>query len=100
MATEDQELAHGRRLFQQHCASCHAVEPDRIVVGPSLAGIAVLAENRLEGLDAEGYLTQAILNPEAYLVAGYPNLMPTNFDRRLRSGELDALVVYLMTLEK
>jgi len=100
MATEDQELAHGRRLFQQHCASCHAVEPERIIVGPSLADIAVLAEDRVEGLDANEYLAQAILNPEAYLVAGFPNLMPTNFDRRLRPGELDALLVYLLTLEK
>jgi mono/diheme cytochrome c family protein len=99
-ATEDPELAHGRRLFQQHCASCHAVEPERIVVGPSLAGIAVLAENRIDGLDAEAYLAQAILDPEIYLVEGFPNLMPTNFDRRLRPGELDALLAYLLTLEK
>ena len=95
----DPQVADGRRVFQQHCASCHAVEPDRIIVGPSLAGIATLAESRIEGLDAAEYLTQAILEPEAYMVDGFPNLMPTNFDRRLRPGDLGALLVYLLTLK-
>jgi mono/diheme cytochrome c family protein len=95
----DPQVADGRRIFQQHCASCHAVEPDRIVVGPSLAGIATHGGTRIEGLDASEYLTQAILDPEAYMVDGFPNLMPANFDRRLRPGDLDALLAYLLTLK-
>src|SRR5665811_57307 len=30
----------GATLFASTCASCHSVEPDKVIVGPSLAGMA------------------------------------------------------------
>jgi mono/diheme cytochrome c family protein len=93
------QVARGQRLFTQHCASCHATTADTVIVGPSLAGIASRAAGRVPGVDAAHYLELAILEPESYSVEGFPNLMPTNFGKRLKSDELNALVVYLLTLE-
>lgn len=98
-AAADAQVARGQRLFRQHCASCHATAADTIIVGPSLAGIASSAETRLPGVGAAQYLELAILEPESFVVAGYPNLMPANFGMRLNSNELNALVAYLMALE-
>jgi mono/diheme cytochrome c family protein len=94
----DSQAARGQQLFRQHCASCHATTPD-VIVGPSLAGIGATAATRLPDADAATYLKQAILDPESYLVDGFPNLMPTNFGRRLNDQEVSALVAYLLTLE-
>jgi mono/diheme cytochrome c family protein len=95
----DARLARGQRLFSQHCAACHATTADTIIVGPSLAGIASSAESRLPGVDAAQYLELAILEPESYVVEGFPSLMPTNFGKRLNSHELNALIAYLMVLD-
>jgi hypothetical protein len=64
-----------------------------------LAGIASSAESRLPGVDAAQYLELAILEPERYVVEGFPGLMPTNFGKRLNSRELNALIAYLMALD-
>jgi cytochrome c len=38
-ASADGNAARGSRFFQQGCAACHSLEPDRNVTGPSLAGV-------------------------------------------------------------
>jgi cytochrome c len=40
-ASADGNAARGSRFFQQGCAACHSLEPDRNVTGPSLAGVVV-----------------------------------------------------------
>lgn len=98
-ATLDPQVAEGKRVFSQNCGSCHAIDPDTVIVGPSLAGIAGRAETRLVGVSGRDYLLQSILNPEAYLVEGFDKLMPTDFGKRLTGEELDALLAYLLVLE-
>lgn len=98
-ATLDPQVAEGKRIFSQNCGSCHAIDPDTVIVGPSLAGISGRAESRVVGLSGRDYLQQAILNPEAYLVEGFDKLMPTDFGKRLTGEELDALMAYLLTLK-
>lgn len=98
-ATLEPQVAEGKRIFSQNCGSCHAIDPDTVIVGPSLAGIAGRAENRVAGVSGRDYLQQAILNPEAYLVEGFDKLMPTDFGKRLSGEELDALMAYLLTLQ-
>ncbi len=89
----------GRRLFGQHCASCHVTSGDTVIVGPSLAGIASEAGGRIPGMEARAYLEQSILQPSAYLNPGYNDLMPQTFGQILSTEDLDALISYLFTLE-
>ena len=39
------------------------------------------------------------MQPDAYLVQGYENLMPNNLSKELTGEELDAVVAYLQTLK-
>lgn len=89
----------GRRLFGQHCASCHVTSGDTVIVGPSLAGIASEAGGRIPGMEPRAYLEQSILQPSAYLNSGYNDLMPQTFGQILSTEDLDALISYLFTLE-
>ena len=91
----------GRRalFITQACGSCHTLDDANAVgiVGPSLNEIGAIAETRVPGLDAQNYITQSILQPNAYIVEGYTsNLMPNNYGERLTAEELQALVEYLL----
>ncbi len=97
----------GQELFNQNnlgqgpgCATCHLIEPDKVKIGPSLSGAAARAQTRVEGLSAEEYLHQSILEPNAYVVPGFPsNVMYPNFAEQLTAQDLADLVAYLLTLE-
>lgn len=89
----------GQSLFAIHCASCHSSSGGTAIVGPSLDGISTAAGGRVEGLDAGAYLTQSIVDPSAYLIEGFPDLMPRTFGQVLTSADLDALVSFLLTLK-
>jgi mono/diheme cytochrome c family protein len=89
----------GQAVFNLRCAQCHALTPDTVVIGPSLAGIATRAATRVEGYDAESYIEHSILFPRDYLVDGFVDTMPTNFGKELTSEELTGVVAYLMTLK-
>ena len=89
----------GQAVYTLRCAQCHALTPDTVVIGPSLAGIATRAASRVPGYDTQTYLETSILIPEDYLVDGFANTMPANFGKELTSEEFAALVAYLMTLK-
>ena len=89
----------GQAVYNLRCAQCHALAPDTVVIGPSMAGIATRAETRVEGYDAEAYLERSILVPGDYVVDGFTKTMPTNFGKELTSEELTGVVAYLMTLK-
>lgn len=98
----------GEELFNQTmigegpgCVTCHLLEPDTVKIGPSLYGVATRAETRVEGLDAEAYLRQSILEPNAYGVLGFPyNVMYQDFADQISEDELTDLVAYLLTLRE
>jgi cytochrome c2 len=89
----------GQAVYKLRCAQCHALTPDTIVIGPSMAGIATRAGNQVAGYSAEEYIETSILNPKKYLVEGFTDTMPTNFGKDLTSEELTAVIAYLMTLK-
>jgi len=97
----------GEQLFKKStvgttagCKTCHSLEPGAVIVGPSLAGIASRAGNLVSGVSAEDYLRQSILEPDAYLVKGYPaSVMPKVWGEQLSEEQVNGLVEYLLTLK-
>jgi cytochrome c5 len=97
--TPDPFILQGQAVFNARCATCHALVPDTIIIGPSLYGIATRAETRVNGQSAEEYITMSVLRPGDYVVEGFNNVMITNLAKELTSEELNALVAFLMTLK-
>ncbi|MCB9435604.1 MAG: cytochrome c [Anaerolineales bacterium] len=94
------DAGRGQILFSTHCATCHAVKGDRIVVGPSLDGIATRASKRVLDLSAEDYIRESILYPDNYLVDSFQaGSMQQNFGSTLTSEDVNYLIAYLLTLK-
>jgi mono/diheme cytochrome c family protein len=100
LAGEDARVAHGRQLFGQHCASCHSLERDTIIKGPSLWGIADRAWHRIPGLTPQQYIRNSVLDPSELVVDGFQDVMQKNLAEMLSSDDLDALEAFLMTFEE
>ena len=89
----------GTEVYTRHCAACHLLTPDDVKVGPSFHGIGDKAGKRVPGQDVRTYLLTSVLNPSAYLVEGFDDLMTKGLAKELTSEELDAVVAYLQTLK-
>ena len=96
--------AHGEQLFkgqvdgQYPCSVCHTLTPGKILVGPSLAGIATTAATRISGHTAEQYLRESILTPKAFTVPGFQSgIMPSDFAREMNDQQLADLIAFLLT---
>jgi len=97
--------ARGQQLFDTlqpdasvTCSTCHHTDSEEPLVGPGLLNVGERAENRVSNRAAAQYLYDSITNPSAYVVDGYPNVMPTNWGKVFSDDELDDLIAYLMTL--
>lgn len=96
--------AHGETIFRSGingappCIGCHALASGGFSLGPAMIGISQRAAQRVEGLDATGYITESILQPDVYLVPGYRSLMYTDYRSHLSEQDLDDLIAYLLTL--
>ncbi len=87
-------------MFDAYCSRCHGTSGETVIVGPSLAGIATRGSERIEGMDAQAYIRNSILDPSAYTVAGFPEgVMPGTLKDELTAEQLDAVVAYLLTLK-
>lgn len=96
---DDPVAARGFDIFQDNCTSCHSLEPEKVIVGPSLMGVGSRAATRMDGLNAREYIQLSIKKPDEYIVDGFSNLMPKNISQVFSSEELDALVTFLLTLK-
>src|SRR5574337_1778260 len=87
-----EEIFHGKGT----CEVCHAIGR-KGTRAPDLAGVGARAATRKPGMSAKAYLLESLLDPGAYLVEGYPNIMP-KVDRPpigLNRSELWAVVAFL-----
>ncbi|MBI5962201.1 MAG: hydrogenase iron-sulfur subunit [Chloroflexi bacterium] len=83
------------------CRICHSLEKDEVIIGPSFYGIADRAGDRVPGLTAEEYLHQSIVDPNAFVVPGFPEgQMIQNFGKILTEEEINDLVAFLMTMKE
>ncbi|MEN8171983.1 MAG: hydrogenase iron-sulfur subunit [Chloroflexota bacterium] len=97
----------GEKLFYETslgvnagCRICHSLQPDVVLVGPSFAGVATRAAERIPGMSAEAYLHQSIHEPDAYVVDGFTNVQTMNFGDQLNEDQIKDLIAFLMTLEE
>lgn len=68
----------------------------RQLIGPACRQVRIMP--RASTSSAAEYLRQSIVDPSAYLVEGYPAIMPAGFDRLLTPEQLTDLVAYLESL--
>jgi mono/diheme cytochrome c family protein len=97
----------GKELFDQTiigtqtgCRTCHSLEEGVIIVGPSLAGIGTRGAETVPGVSATEYIRKSILEPDVYLVEGFPaGTMPNVWEEQLSNEQIDNLVAYLLSLK-
>jgi mono/diheme cytochrome c family protein len=98
--TPQQLVAAGEKIFKEkgQCTTCHGI--GRAGRGPDLAGVGARAGTRKPGMKPAAYLVESLLNPGAYIVEGFPNIMP-NVSKPpigLNRSEVWATVAFLESL--
>ena len=91
--SQDQLVASGEQLFSGACSACHGEQNG---AGPAFVGMADRAATRIDGMTAEDYLHQSIVDPSAYVVEGFSDIMPKKFADQFSEQEISALVAYIM----
>ena len=102
-------VANGERLFKEQiigagsapgCISCHSLEPGVVLVGPSQSDVGARAETAIEGMSAEDYLRQSIVEPDAHIAEGFTEgVMYQNFGEELTNTQINDLVAFMLTLK-
>jgi hypothetical protein len=91
-------------ILNSGCGSCHKIGElgEGHKVGPDLSNIGNIAAERIEGMSAEEYIRQAIVDPNAYVTAEcpngpcLPNIMPRDYTSRLSPGQIDLMIAFLL----
>src|SRR5438477_8042993 len=99
--TPAQLVKAGEEIFHTKgsCEICHRIG-QKGTRAPDLAGIGARAATRKPGMSAKQYIIESLLQPGAYIVEGYPNIMPA-VDKPpigLNRSELWALTAFLESL--
>jgi mono/diheme cytochrome c family protein len=86
----------GFQVYMRECAVCHGAAEG---VGPSLAAMRDRAPTVVAGLSAEEYLRQSIVEPGAFVVAGYQDVMPKDYAQTLTASEIDGLITFILEFD-
>lgn len=98
------DAAAGKKVFTEVaapvCSSCHSMDPDTTIIGPSIAGVGSRAGSRVAGKSAEDYLHESIVAPDAFVVDGFAaGLMNQTYGTTLSEQQIADLVAYMLTLK-
>ena len=94
--------ASGETLFARQvngtpaCNTCHTLDGSPHA-GPSLQGIGQRAATQVNGLSAEDYILQSIVQPAAFLAPGFGNQMYGQYGERLTGQQLADVVSFMMS---
>lgn len=89
------DVGAGRNEFSKRCASCHTVSSDQATYGPSLQNIGLAAASRVDGVAAERYIFDSIVDPSAFRAPGTSGEMPKGLAGQLSAEQLGNLVAFL-----
>ncbi len=98
------DAERGRVIFQSgindapSCQNCHALSPTAFAFAPDLLNVTERAATRVDGLNAHDYLMQSILEPTAYIVPGYRNMMYVAYADHLTEQDLADLIAFIESL--
>lgn len=100
---------NGERLYRQTtigsanapgCITCHSLEEDTVLVGPSHAHVATSAAQAVEGMSAEEYIRESITDPNVHIVEGFTEgVMYQNYGEELTQTQINDLTAFLLTKE-
>lgn len=99
--------ANGETLYKKPtiggapgCITCHSLNPGTRLIGPSLADAATKAAGAVEGMSAEEFLRESIVDPNAHVTEGFSKgLMYQGYGKDLSQQQIDDLVAFLLTQE-
>lgn len=94
LANADYDL--GFQVYMRECAVCHGAANG---VGPSLTTMRDRAPTAVAGLSAEEYLWQSIVEPGAFVVEGYQDVMPKDYGQTLSQDEIAGLVRFILEFD-
>src|SRR5437763_1313685 len=99
--TPAQLVKAGEEIFKTKgtCEICHRIG-QKGTRAPDLAGIGARAAKTKPGMSAKAYILESLLQPAAYIVEGYPPIMPA-VDKppiALNRSEVWALTAFLESL--
>ncbi len=105
--TSGPSVSNGEKLYNQTtigpasapgCVTCHSMEADVVLVGPSHNSIGSRAGEYEAGVSGEDYLAASITDPDGHLVDGFAaGIMYQNYADELDQSDIDDLVAFLMT---
>jgi len=79
------------------CLGCHSLVAGEVLVGPPFEAALLKAAATARGVDAEGYVMQAIVDPRAVESPDFPaETMPDDYGERLNAAQLYAITRYLV----
>jgi cytochrome c oxidase subunit 2 len=94
-----EEIAEARKLLEKYgCMACHSLADQGGQVGPALDRGEIVEDAKELRLSLEEYLRQSILQPGAYIVKGFSDVMPKDFGKKMTAEEFELLVRYLASL--
>lgn len=98
------EAAAGKQVFHEistpACGACHSLEPDNVIVGPSLAHIGTRALYQEAGQSAAEFLHRSIVEPDADRAPDFAlGVMPTTYSAQLTEEQIADLVAFLLSLK-
>jgi mono/diheme cytochrome c family protein len=99
--TPAQLVKAGEEIFKTKgtCEICHRIG-QKGTRAPDLAGVGARAAKTKPGMSAKAYIIESLIQPNAYIVEGYPPIMPA-VDKPpigLNRSELWALTAFLESL--
>ena len=86
-------VALGEDTFATECSGCHGAQDG---AGPAFPGMAERAATEVDGMAAEDYLHESIVDPSAHVVEGFSDIMPKAYGTELTDQQIEGLVAYIM----